>query len=157
MFRRILIANRGEVAARIARTAARLGIETVAVASEADRAQQWLQAVDHVVTIGPSRASESYLRAGVLIEVGRQYKCSAVHPGWGFLAENEHFAARCEAAGLTFVGPSPTHLRTMGDKSLARSTMAALGMIARCLNRPAMGTAWRRERAANMLFGYGLV
>jgi acetyl-CoA carboxylase biotin carboxylase subunit len=128
MFRRILIANRGEVAARVARTASRLGIETVAVTSTADSSQAWLETVDRVVCIGPPRASQSYLDADALIEVGRHEGCAAVHPGWGFLSENEHFAARCEAAGLTFIGPSPKHLRTMGDKSLARATMGALGM-----------------------------
>ncbi|MCO4743646.1 MAG: acetyl-CoA carboxylase biotin carboxylase subunit [Proteobacteria bacterium] len=128
MFRRILIANRGEVAARVARTCAHLGIETVAVASTADKGQAWLSAVDRVVVIGPPRASESYLDADALIEVGRHTGCAAVHPGWGFLSENEHFAARCEQAGLTFIGPSSTHMRTMGDKSLARATMGALGM-----------------------------
>ncbi|TNE88303.1 MAG: acetyl-CoA carboxylase biotin carboxylase subunit [Deltaproteobacteria bacterium] len=128
MFRRILIANRGEVAARVARTAARLGIETVAVASAADADQAWLSEVDRVVRIGPARAARSYLDVEALIEVGRHTGCAAVHPGWGFLSENEHFAARCEAAGLTFIGPRPRHIREFGDKSLARATMGKLGM-----------------------------
>jgi acetyl-CoA carboxylase biotin carboxylase subunit len=128
MFRRLLIANRGEVAARVARTCRRMGIQTVAVASAADRAQAWLVDVDQVVGIGASRAADSYLDAGALLEVGLATGCSAVHPGWGFLSENASFASRCEAAGLTFVGPSPAHMRAMGDKAVARATMAALGM-----------------------------
>ncbi|HMV69665.1 MAG TPA: biotin carboxylase N-terminal domain-containing protein, partial [Myxococcota bacterium] len=128
MFRRLLIANRGEVAARVARTARRMGIEVVAVASAADRDQAWLRDVDHVVTIGPAPAQRSYLDQDALLEVARHTGCSAVHPGWGFLAENERFAARCEAAGVTFVGPSPRHLRAMGDKAEARRTMRGLGL-----------------------------
>ncbi|MFM2161632.1 MAG: hypothetical protein RLZZ383_1144 [Pseudomonadota bacterium] len=128
MFRRLLIANRGEVAARVARTARRMGIEVVCVVSTADREQAWLREVDHVVPIGPARASGSYLDQDALLEVARHTRCSAVHPGWGFLSENETFAVRCAAAGLTFVGPSPTHLRQMGDKAVARKTMSALGL-----------------------------
>lgn len=128
MFRRLLIANRGEVAARVARTARRMGIEVVAVTSEADREQSWLRGVDHVVPIGPAPAARSYLDQDALIEVARHTGCAAVHPGWGFLAENELFAARCEAVGITFVGPSPRHIRSMGDKAEARRTMRALGL-----------------------------
>ena len=128
MFRRLLIANRGEVAARVLRTCKRLGIETVAVASRADREASWLEGVDIVVPLGPARAAESYLDADALIEVGLRHRCAAVHPGWGFLSENAVFARRCEAAGLTFVGPDPHHMGLMGDKAVARDTMAALGM-----------------------------
>ena len=128
MFRRILIANRGEVAARILRTCKRMGIEAVAVASSADREHRWLADADRVVTLGPPKAADSYLDAAALIEVARSTGCSAVHPGWGFLAENATFATRCEAAGITFVGPSPRAIRRMGDKALARDTMASLGM-----------------------------
>ncbi len=128
MFRRLMIANRGEVAARIARTARRMGIEVVAIASEADRAQAWLASVDHLVLIGPGRAAESYLDQDAVLEVAHHMKCAAIHPGWGFLAENDVFAARCEAAGITFVGPSATHIRQMGDKALARQTMRELGL-----------------------------
>ena len=128
MFRRILIANRGEVAARVTRTARRMGIEVVAVASEADRDLAWLSEVDEVVVIGPAKASGSYLDAGAILEAGIHTRCAAVHPGWGFLSENEAFATRCEAAGLTFVGPAPRHLREMGDKARARRVMSELGM-----------------------------
>jgi acetyl-CoA carboxylase biotin carboxylase subunit len=128
MFRRILIANRGEVAARVARTCRRLGVQTVAVASEVDRDHAWLREVDAVVTLGPARAALSYLDQDALLEVARHHRCAALHPGWGFLAENEAFAVRCAAAGVTFIGPSPRHQREMGDKSLARRTMARLGL-----------------------------
>ena len=128
MFRRILIANRGEVAARVMRTAHRMGIEVVAVASTADRHHKWLDGADAVVTIGSPAAADSYLDQDALIEVALHHQCSAVHPGWGFLAENDQFALRCAAAGITFIGPSARHLREMGDKSLARATMTALGL-----------------------------
>ena len=128
MFRRLLIANRGEVAARVAATCRRMGIATVAVASSADRDQAWLADVDHVVGLGGAKPAASYLDAAALLEAARHTGCTAVHPGWGFLSENAAFAARCEAAGLTFVGPSPEHMRRMGDKAVARATMASLGM-----------------------------
>lgn len=128
MFRRILIANRGEVAARILRTCRRLGIEAVVVASAADREAAWLAEADVVVPLGGARAVDSYLDVDALLEVAVRHHCAAVHPGWGFLAENDLFVRRCEAAGLTFVGPSAHHIRLMGDKALARDTMAALGM-----------------------------
>ena len=107
MFRRILIANRGEVAARIARTCKRMGVQVVAVASEADQDAAWLADVDAVAVIGTARASRSYLDADALIEVALHHHCAAVHPGWGFLAENAAFAVRCASAGLTFIGPPP--------------------------------------------------
>jgi len=128
VFRRILIANRGEVAARIARTCKRMGVEVVAVASEADKDAAWLADVDDVAVIGPARAKQSYLDADALIEVALHHHAAAVHPGWGFLAENAAFAVRCAAAGLTFIGPPAEHLRTMGDKALARKTMAGFGL-----------------------------
>ncbi|MBX2801171.1 MAG: ATP-grasp domain-containing protein [Myxococcales bacterium] len=128
MFRRILIANRGEVAARVLRTCTRLGVEVVAVASDADREASWLADATEVVSIGASRAQRSYLDSSALIEAALHHRCSAVHPGWGFLSENEAFATQCAAAGLTFVGPDPVHLRLMGDKAAARSTMARLGL-----------------------------
>ena len=128
MFRRLLIANRGEVAARIARTAHRLGIEVVAVASAADLGSQWLNEVDQVVPIGPARSALSYLDGPSIVAAARATGCSAVHPGWGFLAENDRFATQCADAGLTFVGPQPHHMRLYGDKSQARRAMQALGM-----------------------------
>jgi acetyl-CoA carboxylase biotin carboxylase subunit len=128
VFRRILIANRGEVAQRIVRTCHRLGVESVVVTSIADRDQKWLTEADHVVCIGASSSRESYLNQEAIFEVAKRYRVSAIHPGWGFLAENAAFAQRCESLGLTFIGPSARHILDMGDKSLARKTMADLGM-----------------------------
>jgi acetyl-CoA carboxylase biotin carboxylase subunit len=105
-----------------------MGIEVVVVASAADKDQAWLADVDHVVTIGGPHAAVSYLDQDALLEVARHCGVSAIHPGWGFLAENDVFAARCASAGITFVGPSPEHMRQMGDKALARRTMRALGL-----------------------------
>lgn len=128
MFRRILIANRGEVAARVARTARKMGVEVVAVASTADAQSGWLAEVDQVVVIGAPKAAASYLDQDALIEVALRYRCAAVHPGWGFLSENDAFATRCEAAGLSFIGPPGPLMRQMGDKARARATMEALGL-----------------------------
>ncbi|MEE2752334.1 MAG: biotin carboxylase N-terminal domain-containing protein, partial [Myxococcota bacterium] len=125
MFRRVLIANRGEVAARVARTCRRLGIETVAVISTVDRGLSWLEDADKVVCIGGPR---SYLDADAILDVAHAEGVSAIHPGWGFLAENGTFAARAEAIGVSFIGPSPSLLRSMGDKVTARQTMKALGV-----------------------------
>ncbi|MFT6143063.1 MAG: acetyl-CoA carboxylase biotin carboxylase subunit [Myxococcota bacterium] len=105
-----------------------MGIESVAVVSTADRDAQWLADADHVVCIGGPRASESYLNQAAILEAARHTGASAIHPGWGFLSENHRFAVRCAAAGITFVGPDPHHLRQMGDKALARDTMTALGL-----------------------------
>ncbi len=98
------------------------------VTSLADREQTWLDEVDIVACIGPAAARDSYLNQDAILEVARHYRVSAIHPGWGFLAENAEFAQRCQTMGITFIGPSPRHILDMGDKSLARKTMADLGM-----------------------------
>ena len=128
MFRRVLIANRGEIALRIARACRELGCECVGVFSEADRDAPWLEHVDRAVCIGPAAASASYLNQEALLQVAEQERCQALHPGYGFLAENARFAARCEQQGLTFVGPPPHAIRCMGDKLEAKRTMAAGGL-----------------------------
>ncbi len=128
MFRRILIANRGEVAARVARTARKMGVDVVAVASTADRDASWLSGVDQVVTLGAPRASASYLDIDALLAAALHHRCAAIHPGWGFLAENDQFATRCEAAGVTFIGPPGPLMRRMADKAAARQTMESLGL-----------------------------
>jgi acetyl-CoA carboxylase biotin carboxylase subunit len=122
------MANRGEVAARVTRTCKRLGVEVVAVVSDADADASWLRDAHAVVRLGPAPASKSYLLEDALLEAALRHGCAAVHPGWGFLSENARFCARVQAAGLVFVGPDPRPIRLMGDKSLARDTMAALGM-----------------------------
>ena len=123
MFRRVFIANRGEVAARIARTCQSLGIATRAAATTVDRDLSYLSMCDEVADIGGPRA---YLDADAMLAAAEG--CSALHPGWGFLAENATFAARCQASRITFVGPSSAVMRQMADKVVARSTMARLGV-----------------------------
>lgn len=125
MFRRILVANRGEVAARVIRTCRSLGIQTVAVHTDADADLSYLRGADFTENIGDRRA---YLDADVLLDAARTHQCSAVHPGWGFLSENPTFAARCEADRLSFIGPSSATMRRMADKARARSTMASFGL-----------------------------
>jgi acetyl-CoA carboxylase biotin carboxylase subunit len=126
--KKLLIANRGEIAVRVARAARELGIATVAVASEADRAALHARTADEVVEIGPAPARESYLRADRLIEVARERGCDAVHPGYGFLSQSAAFADAVARAGLVFVGPPAAAIRLMGDKTAARRTMAAAGV-----------------------------
>ena len=128
MFRRMLIANRGEIALRIMRACKDLGIETVVVYSTADRGAPWLARADRAVCIGPAPAEESYLNADAILQAAEQHECQAIHPGYGFLAENALFAARCAQQGITFVGPGPGAIRRMGDKAEARRTMAAAGL-----------------------------
>jgi len=125
MFRRLLLANRGEVAVRVLRTCRALGIQAVAVASPADKDLRWLQEADEVVALPDNRA---YLDQDALIDAATRTACSALHPGWGFLSENPTFAARCEAARLSFVGPRSATMRRMADKAQARATMRALGL-----------------------------
>jgi acetyl-CoA carboxylase biotin carboxylase subunit len=128
MFQRLLIANRGEVAVRIARTAREMKIAPVGVASRADLGARWLEAMDEVVCVGEAAPRESYLRADRIVQAAVQTRCSALHPGWGFLAENPRFAALCEQHGVSFVGPSARVLRLMGLKTPARAAMRAAGL-----------------------------
>lgn len=128
MFDRLLIANRGEIAVRIIRACQELDIHTVAVYSEADGAALHTRLAGEAVLIGPPAPAESYLCIDKILEAAQQTGCDAVHPGYGFLAENADFAAAVTAAGLTFVGPHPDAIRTMGSKTLAREAMAAAGV-----------------------------
>jgi len=125
MFRKILIANRGEVSARVIRTCAALGVESVALTTDADADLAFLATASEVANIGGPR---SYLDIDAVLEAGTKHGASAVHPGWGFLSENPTFAARCEALGITFVGPASSTMRRMADKAEARATMASLGL-----------------------------
>ncbi|MEN8148771.1 MAG: biotin carboxylase N-terminal domain-containing protein, partial [Planctomycetota bacterium] len=128
MFRTVLVANRGEIAHRILRALQALDIRSVAVCSEADRDSPHLELADDVVVIGGPRSGESYLNMEAILAAAEQMDCQAVHPGFGFLAENARFAAMCEQARLTFIGPSAAAIRTMGDKAVARDTMRAAGL-----------------------------
>ncbi len=128
MFRKVLIANRGEVAARIARAARESGAIAVGVCSEADRSSSWAQAMDELVCLGPAAAKDSYLDPERVVQAALQTGATAVHPGWGFLAENARFAALVEQHGLTFVGPSPALMSRMGLKTPAKDTMRAAGL-----------------------------
>ncbi|MDP6520837.1 MAG: biotin carboxylase N-terminal domain-containing protein [Planctomycetota bacterium] len=128
MFRRILIANRGEVALRIARTAREMGISPVGVVSTADRGSAWARQLDQTVCIGEAAPSKSYLRGEAIVQAALQTGCSAIHPGWGFLAESPSFAALCNQHGVTFIGPSPGLIQSLGLKSPAKAAMAAAGL-----------------------------
>jgi acetyl-CoA carboxylase biotin carboxylase subunit len=128
MFRKILIANRGEIALRVMDACKELGIATVAVYSEADRNSLHVRFADEAVCIGPPRSSESYLNIPQVISAAEITNVDAIHPGYGFLSENANFAEVCEASHITFIGPTPDLLRTMGEKDQARREMAAAGV-----------------------------
>jgi 3-methylcrotonyl-CoA carboxylase alpha subunit len=128
MFRKILIANRGEIACRVIRTARRLAIRTVAVYSEADAHAQHVLAADEAHSIGPAAAKESYLRGDRILEVARASGAQAIHPGYGVLAENEDFAEACERAGIVFIGPPASAIRAMGLKSASKRIMEQAGV-----------------------------
>src|SRR3954449_11954944 len=127
-FRTLLIANRGEIACRVIRTARAMGLRTVAVYSEADAEAMHVAMADEAVLLGPARARDSYLNIERVIEVAKATGAEAVHPGYGFLSENAEFAQACADAGLVFVGPSPEMLRKFGDKTSARQIAEAAGV-----------------------------
>ena len=127
-FAKLLVANRGEIAVRVMRTARALGYRTVAVYSAADADAPHVRLADQAVPIGPPPARESYLNIGRIIDAAKATGADAVHPGYGFLAENADFAEACAAAGLTFVGPGPAAIRLMGDKAAAKQRMQAAGL-----------------------------
>src|SRR5690348_6171865 len=133
MFKRILIANRGEIACRIIRTARRMGIATVAVYSEADAGALHVAMADEARLIPasagtPAPARDSYLNIAAVIEAARDSAAEAVHPGYGFLSENPDFAEACAEAGLVFIGPPPAAIRAMGSKAAAKALMEAHGV-----------------------------
>src|SRR5436189_2678190 len=128
MFKKILVANRGEIALRVIYACKELGIKTVAIFSEVDRNSLHVRFADEGVCIGPAKSSESYLNVPSVISAAEITNVDAIHPGYGFLAENAYFAEVCEACNIKFIGPSPESIRLMGDKATARSTMKAAGV-----------------------------
>ena len=148
MFKKILIANRGEIACRVIKTAQRLGVKTVAVYSEADADARHVDLADEAYCIGPAAASESYLRGDKILEAARQSGAEGVHPGYGFLSENADFAEACAKAGLAFIGPPPAAIRAMGSKSAAKNIMGKAGVpLVPGYHGDAQGTALLQKEA----------
>jgi 3-methylcrotonyl-CoA carboxylase alpha subunit len=128
MIRSVLIANRGEIACRVIRTARRMGIRTIAVYSEADRDALHVREADMACFIGPAAADQSYLKFEAIVSIAKETGAEAIHPGYGFLAENADFAQACADAGIIFIGPSPVAIRSMGDKAAAKAIMEKAGV-----------------------------
>ena len=128
MFKKLLIANRGEIAVRVIRACRELGIATAAVYSEADQESLHVKMADEAYCIGPAVATESYLNMTNLMSTATLVEADAIHPGYGFLAENPDFAELCAACGITFIGPDPDAISKMGDKTTARETMKKAGV-----------------------------
>ncbi len=128
MFNRVLIANRGEIAVRVIRACRELGIQTIAVYSEADRHALHVRYADEAYLIGPAPSRESYLRGDRILDVARMSNAGAIHPGYGFLAERADFAQACLDEGLAYIGPKPSSIAAMGDKAVARATVSSAGV-----------------------------
>ncbi len=153
MFRKVLVANRGEIAVRVIRGLRELGITSVAVFSDADREALHVRMADEAVHIGPPPSSESYLRIDRILEAARARGAEAIHPGYGFLSENADFASACEQAGIAFVGPSAAAIRALGSKPAARQVALSAGVeVVPGTRRPLTGVEEAREVAAG--FGY---
>src|SRR5688500_20411612 len=128
MFKRILIANRGEIALRILRACQELGVETVCVYSTADAGSQYLRLADEAICIGPPRSADSYLKVPHIISAAEVGNVEAIHPGYGFLAENAHFNEVCRSCNIDFIGPSPEAMAQLGDKDAARKLAKKAGV-----------------------------
>jgi acetyl-CoA carboxylase biotin carboxylase subunit len=153
MFKKILIANRGEIALRVIRTAREMGIKTVAVYSTADRDSLHVKFADEAVCIGKPQSSDSYLNIANIMSAVEITNSDAVHPGYGFLAENSRFARICNEHGIKFIGPTPEMINAMGDKITAKETMIKAGVSSRdelsCYFESHCG--WWGKRNANCL------
>lgn len=151
MFNKILIANRGEIALRVIRAARELGVQTVAVYSEADRLAPHVLAADEAYGIGPAPSAQSYLRVEALLEVARRSGAEAVHPGYGFLSERAHFIRAVREAGLAFIGPSAESVEAMGDKTAARRRVIDAGVpVVPGTKEPLTGAAEARRAAGEI-------
>ena len=128
MIKKILVANRGEIAVRVMRSSREMGIKTIAVYSEADRTSRHVSYADEAFLIGPAPSNESYLVIDNIIEAAKKSGADAIHPGYGFLSENEEFAERCIKEGIVFIGPTAESIRSMGDKITARQRMIKSGV-----------------------------
>src|ERR1700730_12937283 len=127
-FRKVLVANRGEIAVRIMRTLREMGIAAVAVYSDADRAALHVRMADEAYPIAPSPAAQSYLRVETIVDVAKKSGCEAIHPGYGFLSENPALPDACERAGIAFIGPPASAMRAMGSHTAARDQMQVVGV-----------------------------
>ena len=153
MFETVLVANRGEIARRIIRTVRRMGLRAVAVYSEVDAHLPYVKEADEAVAIGPASPAESYRNAAAVLEAARQSRAQAIHPGYGFLAEDAGFAQQVVDAGLVWVGPSPTAIEAMGDKIRARNLVAAAGVpVSRGTAEPVADVARALEAAREIGF-----
>ena len=155
MFRKVLIANRGEIAVRVIRTLREMGIASVAVYSDVDRLSRHVRMADEAEHIGPAPSSESYLVIEKVIDAARKHGAEAIHPGYGFLSENAEFAAACEDAGLVFIGPSSESIRSMGSKTAARQTAIAAG--APVVPGTSHGVSLEEARAFGAANGYPIL
>jgi len=153
---KLLVANRGEIALRIMRTAREMGIQTVAIFSEADRNALHVRFADEAVCVGPAPSAESYLRADVIIDVCRQLNVDAIHPGYGFLSENAQFARMVREAGLIFVGPSPEAIEIMGSKLAAKAAVATYN-IPMVPGTPSAITDRTEAKAISAQIGYPIL
>ena len=136
MYQRILVANRGEIALRIIRACRELGVETVAIYSEGDRGAHYLDLADEAYCVGPAKAADSYLKIANVISAAEVGNVQAIHPGYGFLAENAHFNEICRSCNIDFIGPRPEAMARLGDKNAARDAGAGVRRA---------GGAWQRR------------
>lgn len=153
MFQKVLVANRGAVAARVIRALNQLGIQSVAIYSEADRDLSYLAMASETYAVGPAAPAASYLNQDAILDVLNRSKADAVHPGYGFLSENPHFARRVMEANASFIGPSPRWIEAMGHKTQARKLMAEMGMPM-CQSSGVLSSDWETNRRAANQIGF---
>ena len=153
MFNKVLIANRGEIAVRIIRACRELGVKTVAVYSTADKNSLHAQIADEAICIGPANSKDSYLNMKAIISACEITGAEAIHPGFGFLSENAHFASMCQKCGITFIGPDPQSIEMLGDKAQAKKTMESAGVPVITGSKGAVGSISEALQIANKV-GY---